>query len=221
MAIKKESKNIEEEDSLDKKIRLRKEKKTKEALDAKQKIVDDALEQKRMESIIFPYLDDLNKKLKEKNSHNFWTFPDRSGFKKMKDYNRKKIQKFMDKDPKKYADRNVVEISIITFHRSEDDSKYSFKNMGTFLGVDISVNPIDKNGKMKDKGTWGGRFVWNAEDFKTTKISFKLLEKIMKIVVDEEMSFASITGKSITRLLDKLKKNGYNLDDVLSPLAGV
>jgi hypothetical protein len=216
----KESKVIEES-SLHKRIRLRKEKEAKEALDAKQKIVYDALEQKRMESIIFPYLDSLREKLKEKNLYNFWTFPDRSGFKKIKDYNRQKMQNFVDKDTKKYADRNIVEISIITFHRSEDDSKYSFKNMGTFLGIDISVKPIDKNGKIKSRDTWGGRFVWNAEDFKTTKISFKLLEKIMKIVVDDRMSFASITGTPVTRLLTDLKKNGYNLDDVLSPLAGV
>ena len=220
MAIK-DDKPIKKESAFQKIVRERKEKEAKEASDAKQKIIDDAKEQKRMESIIFPYLDNLNEKLKEKNSFNFWIFPDRSGFKKMKNYNRKKMQEFLYKEPEKYANRNVVEISIITFHRSEDTSKYSFKNMGTFLGVDISVNPIDKNGKMKDKGTWGGRLVWNAEDFKITKMSFKLLEKITEIIVDDHTLFASLVGIPIKRLFPSFKKQGYKFDDVLSPLAGV
>jgi len=213
---------VVKEESVFKKItRLRKEKEAKEASDAKQKIVDDILEQKRTESIIFPYLDSLSEKLKEKDSFSFWTFPDRSGFKKIKYYDYQEMQKFLDKDPKKYADRNIVHLSIITYHRSKDTSKYSFKNMGTYLGASILVNPIDKKGKMKNVGSWGGKFIWNAEDFKTTKLSFKLLERIMEGVVKEHMSFASLTGTNITELLDDLKKSGYNLDDVLSPLAGV
>lgn len=219
MVVKESTKK--EESSFQKIRRLRKEKEAKEASDAKQKIIDDAKEQKRMEGIIFPYLDNLSESLKEKKSFTFWTFADRSGFKKLKDYNRKKIQEFLYKDPEKYAGRNIVEISIITFHRSKDNSKYSFKNMGIFLGVDISVNPIDKNGKMKDKGNFGGRFVWNAEDFKITKLSFKLLERVMEAVVNEHISFASITGTPIKRFIPDLQKEGYDLSDVLSPLAGV
>ena len=218
--VVKESKVIEE-DSLDKRIRLRKEKRVKEASDAKQKIVDDANEQKRMENIIFPYLDKLSESLKEKKSFTFWTFPDRSGFKKIKNYDYKEIQKFLDKDPGKYADRNIIHFSIITYHRSNDDSKYSFKTMGTFLGVSILVNPIDKNGKMKNVGSWGGKFIWKAKDFKITKLSFKLLERIMEIVVSDHMSFASLTGTNITDLLIDFKRSGYDLSDVLSPLAGV
>jgi len=220
MAIKKESKNFEEEDSLDRKIRLRKEKQAKEVLDAKQKILDDAKEKTRMESIIEPYLENLKEKLNEKKSRGFYVFPDRSGFKKIKESD-KYIEKLLQSDPKKYGGRNIAYFSIGIQEEPKKGAIISFKrDDGIHILVDIIIKPIDKNGKFTSK-QWGRRINWRNYDFKTTKLTFKLLENIMHPLVKLNYYSVSIIGESITSFIKDLEKLGYKFDDGLSPLSGV
>jgi hypothetical protein len=57
-------------------------KEAKAIQDKKNKEVADLAEKKRMANIIRPYLTKLEAQIKEKQLYKFWTFSDRSGFKK-------------------------------------------------------------------------------------------------------------------------------------------
>lgn len=211
---------VKEESSLQKRIRLRKEKEAKDAADAKQKIIDDDKEKKRMESIIEPYLDNLNEKLVEKKSRGFYVFPDRSGFKKIKESDAY-IEKLLQSDTKKYGSRSIAYFSIGIQKEPKKGAITSFKrDEGIHILVDIIIKPIDKNGKFTKTGN-GCRINWRNKDFKTTKLTFKLLENIMNSLVKSEKNCMGILGISITTFIKDLEKLGYKFDDVLTPLAGV
>lgn len=210
---------VKEESAFQKVRRLRKEKEAKEAADAKQKIIDDDKEKKRMESIIEPYLENLKEKLTEKKSRGFYVFPDRSGFKKIKESNAY-IEKLLQSDPKKYGGRNIAYFSIGIQEPPKKSDLLSFKRQGIHILVDVIIKPIDKNGKFTKK-EWGNRINWRNEDFKTTKLTFKLLESIMHPLVKLNYYSVNIMGESITTFIEDLEKLGYKFDDVLAPLAGL
>jgi menaquinone-dependent protoporphyrinogen IX oxidase len=210
---------VKEESSLQKRIRLRQEKEAKEALNAKEKILDDAKEKTRMESIIEPYLENLKEKLDEKKSRGFYVFPDRSAFKKIKESD-KFIEKLLQSDPKKYGGRNIAYFSIGIQEPPKKDDILSFKRHGIHILVDVIIKPIDKNGKFTKK-EWGTRINWRNQDFKTTKLTFKLLESIMHPLVKLNYYSVNIMGESIISFVKDLEKLGYKFDDVLSPLSGV
>jgi hypothetical protein len=214
--------SIKKEESVFQKVRrLRKEKEDKEAADAKQKIIDDELEKKRMESIIEPYLENLKENLYKKESQSFWVFPDRTGFKKIKNESDKSIEQIFQKDTKKYAGRNVVKFVISIQKDPKKGAIISFKrDHGIHILVDMIVMPIDKNGEFTAK-QWGTRFTWRNKDFKTTKLTFKLLETLMNPLVKLDYYSRTIMGESITSYIEDLQKLGYKFDDALSPLAGV
>jgi len=224
----KKNPSLPKEDSYDKFIRIREEKEAAEKKAAQQKIIDDAEEKERAHSIIFPYLDSLDAQLDAKELEGFWVFPDRSGFKKLKIAHRTEMQKIIYKDVEKYKNRKVVDFIIKTYHREGSKMKHSFLNIGTYLGVHMTVYAIDEDGKMGTGiNAWGCKYKWEVEDFKITKLSFKLLEKIMEPVVRKQKQCTSIVGTPLRNLLKDLKKlkdsNGkyYNFDDVLNPLAGL
>ena len=86
--------------------------------------------------------------------------------------------------------------------------------------INIAVFKIDVDGSFKD--SWGCTFHWKNADFKTTKFSFKLIERILIPVSKKIKTCSSIaSGTSITSLIKDLEKKGINFDDVLNPLAGV
>ena len=224
MVIKK-TKEINET-SIEKNWRLADEKKAKDKATAEQKIIDVANEQKRKEDIIFPYLDILTEQLVEKSNASFWTFPDRSGFKKIKNTNFNQMKKLTSEKSERYKNRTAVNIMIATYHRSKIDTKYAHKNIGIFLICSISVHPINSKGEITDN-VWSCTFKWNADDFKTTKFSFKLIEQMMIPIYRKQITCASLLGFPVTDVIADMKKlkdidgKYYNFDDLLHPLAGI
>lgn len=194
--------------------RLRVEKEADEKAAAKQKLIDDAKEKKRMESIVIPYIENLEKQLREKESHVFWTFPDRSGFKKIRT-SHKELQKTIYEDIKKYADRKVLAVRVIPHNDS-----WSEKH-GVYLNCAVSVYNIDKKGRIIGDNKAGCLIGWKLEDFKISKFSFKLLERIIDPIEKKKYICNAVIGIPLAFVLKNLEELGYNFDDVLSPLAGV
>ena len=227
MAIIKTPKNKNElpkllsktEKPLAKIIRVRKEKEAKEIKDLKDKELARIAEENRMEKLIIPYLDNLQKQIIEKDLLEFWTFTDEPGFKKIKGILFHDMQNFLNKDVEKYKNRKVALISF-SFHHH--DSKTTIhRKAGSYLGVSMTIFPIDKNGILNgDDNAWGADIVWKSEDFKTTKFSFKLLETILKPVGKRKKIFTSLLGFTVTFVIKELKKIKVNFDNVLKPLPG-
>lgn len=194
------------------------EKKAQDLAAEKQRLLDADEEKKRMESIVYPYLDNLKDQMDEKNVLWFWAFPDRSGFKKYKNLSYDEMQTYIKKNPEKYANRKIANFSLIMYHRSKDTS---YKEAGILFGVGIVMYPIKLNGDLDKKKAWGCDFMWTLKDFKLTKFSLKLLERVMIALADKKMTCTSLTGFPISYIIQEFKKLKYNFDDCLSPLAGL
>lgn len=70
--------------------------------------LDKIAEVNRLEKIVLPYLDKLDKKLKDKKTNYFWIFPDRTGFKKIIDTSLDRMEKLLILDiPKCSYDTHI------------------------------------------------------------------------------------------------------------------
>ena len=217
MAIIKVSKK--KEDVLEKIVRQRKEAEMRAAKKLKEKELAEIAEHKRLESIVYPYLDKLYKQLREKESMSFWTFPDRAGFKKLKNMSFDDIQKMVKSDVKKYANRKICFISILTHHRSPKDS--IIREHGILLNVIFTVFQMDDKCNLHgDIKTNGCAIRWLDEDFKITKLTFKLLETIMHPIADFKHKCSDLIGFPLGKVIADLQRKGVDFTDVLTPLSG-
>ena len=192
-------------------------KKTKEA-EAKQITYEKELTKKK--ELITEYLDQLEERLIEKKQRGFWTFPDRTGFKKIS-ASTDKIEKMLNKDYNKYIGRQIAEY-VIAFHQNKKpDSMH--KSSGLWLSVTIRMYDIkDKGGKLVLDLDKECDIAWNTDDFKISKFSFKLVERFMKPLAEKKTSCVSILGKSLKFVLDRYKKDAkIDFSDVLQPLKNI
>lgn len=196
------------------------EKREKEKQKEKQKELDIIAEKEQAIKLIVPNITTLYNQLAEKKLHSFWVFPDRAGFKKIKDLTFTKMQKFLYQDVDKYKNRNICYFSICTYHKDpkkfRDPSHY-------WLVVDLTIYHIDDTGNMigTNEEAYGCTYAWKDKDFKTTKLTFKLLETIMYPVIEKKYTNTSIFGIPITNVIKHLEKKGIDFSDVNAPLAGL
>ena len=208
------------ESSLLKRVRERKEQDDIDLKKNKEKDLEISKEKDRVRTVVIKYLDHLDEQLREKKSFDFWVFPDRSGFGKMKQKTVEYMQKLIDKDIDKYKNRNLASITICTYHNRDKGDFYEDENIRMIVG--ITILPINNKGIINgDKNPWGCTIAWSDEGFKTTKFSFKLLERILEPVALHKYSASSLTGTGILNVINALKKKGYDLSDCLNPLANI
>lgn len=165
--------------------------------------------------IISEHIAKIDQSLSEKKIYSFWTFADRSGFKKIKGMSFKEMQKSMKADVEKYKNRQICEIKINPYTTPD---KY-----GTWLVVGIWTITTDDNANMEGKGVKnnGCGIMWEEQDFKFTKFSLKLIEAIMHVIADGKHSCSSFTGFHIEKVIKDLKDKKIDLSDHLTPLAGL
>ena len=211
---------IKKESSLQKTRRMRLEKEAKEIQDKKDKAKADLEEKMRRAEIIRPYLTKLEAKIKEKNLYKFWTFTDRSGFKKIH-ASMKEIKQLVKSDIERFKRRKIAAFTISFYHNDAENTLH--RSLDIWLGVSFTVYEMDNDCRMDNPKyrAMGGHYIWKTEDFKTTKFSFKLLEEIMRPVVDEKYDCTSLMGFRVTEVIKDLKKIKVNLSDILNPLAGI
>lgn len=175
--------------------------------------------QKEIDDVIKQHLDKLDEKLGD--DIRFWTFPDLKGFKRIPMRTIKEMQEYIKKDVDKYRNRKVCEISIAFRHRSDRDS--FCRQHGIWLTASILVMGIDENGNLQGKKNFNNMCAirWEEEDFRVSKLSFKLLNKIMHLVADDKHKCVDIYGIPLHKIVADLKKKNIDLSDVLSPLAGI
>lgn len=192
---------------------------------AAEKIVKDAelkkKEYARTSKLIIAHLDSLAEQLQEKELHSFWAFPDRATFEKTNKTSVAQMEKKIKKNPKRYANRRVARIMICSHHDEKETSFYRKEDI--WLTVAINIYQINDKADMqgRDNPSWGCTFIWETEDFKITKISLRLLERIMKIVATKEITCESLVGYALHKIIKMFAKKGHDLSDLLSPLAGV
>jgi hypothetical protein len=205
-----------EEDPYHKIRRERREKEARELADKKQAEKDALKEKKRAEKVIKSYLDKLEVQIKEKNLLNFWSFPDVKGFKKIWNfYNYKQIDKVIQDDLDKYANRQVMRFHI-TFSQNESVTSLARTN-GNWFTVHMMLFEINNKGDIKNTNSC--HYAWRNGDFKITKFSFKLLETIMYPIANHIHGCASILGIPLWNVIEQLQLKGVDFTDVLKPLA--
>jgi hypothetical protein len=176
--------------------------------------------QKEIDDTIIKHLVALKEKLGENTS--FWTFPDDKKFKKL--YHGELLEEIQDrikKDVDKYKNRKIAEISICPRHKA---SKNTFvKHQGIWLTARIIVFGIDVKGKMQGRNNFNNScsIRWEEEDFLVSKLSLKLLEKIMYAVAEDKHSCLDMYGISLHKVVNDLKKKNIDISDDLSPLKGI
>lgn len=121
-------------------------------------------------------------------------------------------------DSKKYANRVLVHFTMVIVHRHTDPK--SLKKYGIHIAAKIAINKLDKNAQFSNNA-WGCDFNWESDDFKTTKFTFKLIERIMEHIVARKKTCTGLIGIPVTTVIKDLEKMGYDFTDVLNPLAGV
>ena len=197
------------------------EKEAKKIKDEKDKIKDDQNEKKRQAVIIRPYLDNLRAQIQEKDIQDFWTFTDRKGFKKFRaTYG--EVKQLLKSDKKRFQNRRIAYLTI-AFHQDEKETTMHRKN-DIWLGVSFCIWQVDEDCNMTNPTfpSTGGHVCWKSDDFKTTKFSLKLIEKIMNIVNDNKAAYTSLLGLPITWIVDDLKtKKKIDISKYLNPLADV
>lgn len=175
--------------------------------------VENTKEQK--EKIIVNYITKLRSTLKESHLQSFWTFVDRTGFKKIINIGQMDMQKVLHKNIKKYANRILCQIKINAYPKPD--------HHGTYLFINILVIYLDDEANMDSMkvDTNSCAFIWSMEDFKITKFSFKLVERMMNIVARGKHSCPSFTGFHIEKVVNDMKKKDIDISDCLNPLAGI
>jgi len=175
---------------------------------------DKKIENKNTE-IISEHVDKIIKSLKEKKIFSFWTFADRSGFKKIKGMSFKDMQKTLKSDIEKYKNRQICEIKILPYAKPD---KY-----GTWLSIGIWSITTDDEANMEGKAVKnnGCGIMWKEQDFRVTKFSLKLIEAITHIIADGKHSCSNMTGFHVEKVLKDLKGKKIDLSDHLTPLAGL
>ena len=175
--------------------------------------------QKEIDDVIKQHLDKLDEKLADDIT--FWTFPDLKGFKRIPMKTIEQMQKFINKDVDKYKNRKVCEISIAFWHRSGSD--YIKRDNRIWLTASVLVMGIDSEGNLRNKKNFNNMCAvrWEEEDFRVSKLSFKLLNEIMHVVADDKHQCVDLYGIPLSKVVADLKKKNIDISDVLSPLAGI
>lgn len=176
-------------------------------------------EENHLKELVIPYLDKLEFQLEEKQLDEFWTFPDRSGFKKIKNISFEQMKKLIKQDVEKYAERKICLVQVSFQHNKPLTSVY--RKDGILLIVTIKVYHIDNKGILNGKNiTNVSAFNWTLYDFAITKITFKLLEVIMQIIVNNQYQSIGFSGLPIQVMIKELKQKKIDISDVLVPLSG-
>ena len=175
--------------------------------------------QKEIDDVIKQHLDKLEEKLGDDVT--FWTFPDLKGFKRIHMNTIEQMQAYINEDINKYKNRKICEISIAFRHRANRDS--FLRQQGIWLTVSILVFGIDKDGNLQGKKSFNNMCAirWEEEDFRVSKLSFKLLNEIMHIVAEDKHKCIDIYGISLHKVVSDLKKKNIDISHVLQPLAGI
>ena len=175
--------------------------------------------QKEIDDVIKQHLDKLEEKLGDYVT--FWTFPDLKGFKRIQMNTIEQMQDYINKDVNKYKNRKVCEISIAFRHKASRDS--FLRKQGIWLTARVLVFGIDEKGNIQGKNNFNNvcSIRWEEEDFRVSKLSFKLINEIMHLVSEGKHKCVDIYGISLHKVIADLKKKNIDLSDVLSPLSGI
>lgn len=159
------------------------------------------------------HLDKIDTYLEKNKLFSFYYFPDEKGFKNKISGD---IEKIIKKDVDKYKERSVARISICTNHR--EPNSLPMKH-GILVTIQIIIFKIENNGKLKQFDNNGIVVRWEEDDFNTGKLSFKLIERLMRIVYSKRYSRGSESlGTKLSKMVGEIKKKGIPIDDVLEPL---
>lgn len=176
------------------------------------------LEVVRMGDFIRPYMNVLKLQLLQINKnkiYKFWTFSNDAQFKKNTKLDYFGMQKYVKTNKIKYQNQKIASFTI---DLKDDSKRFSWHDRNTWINVKIIIFHMDNECNMSTIPAWGVNLIWTSNDFKTTKFSFALIQNIMQIIINNKYIFNNFTEVKITKALEILHTNNYDLSNLLFPL---
>ena len=175
-------------------------------------------------SKINEYLDKLKSNITEKKLYNFWCFPDDKGVKnRIDDLNPTQIEEMIKKNINKYKGRVICNIRIVLNHRKPDSLTMKAKtrqgvSMPIYMHGQIMCFKIQDTGNIKQIPKSGIMIRWEEEDFKFSKFSLKLIDRLMRIGASKKYYCVETFGCQLSFIVKELREEKIKIDDVLEPL---
>lgn len=214
------NKVVEKEHPFDAIVRKRKEKELAEQQAKIQEELNAKKEEERKHKIIYNYMEKLAPKFKELFGK------DSNGYRVWVDAPSKKITKppkyfrdLLDKSPEKYKDKKYAEIYLKPHHKDHGKQTGLFRDPDTWIDCNIKVFKVGKNGKWT--ATYGCKWTWRTDDFKVSKFSFKLINKLIEVVSNNIYTCGQLSGEPLSFMIKNMKKRGVKFGELLQPLTGV
>lgn len=156
------------------------------------------------------YAEDLQKKLKERKLEFFHIMADRADFKPIKESSRKELEEKFQKRIQHYKKKLVGEVSVmINIPEHKDDFLF-------IVSLSISIMTVNKEGKLdmsRDKA-WTNRFTFYQEDLRETKITLKLIERLIRLTAKQVVRTDPLGGMRFSRLQKELTRLKVRLEDM-------
>ncbi|MGL5934543.1 MAG: hypothetical protein ACRCZI_02855 [Cetobacterium sp.] len=218
----KKSEPTKPESSLARRTRERKEREATAKETKKQEEIKAKKEEDRKHKIIYKYVDKLSEKLKEKfnnydgytNGYRIWVDKPNAKLSKPLNY----YQDLLKKKPEKYKDKRYAEIYVKCYHKEHGKPTLLFRDPDTWIDASIKVFTV-KNEKWV--ATLACKWTWRTDDFKLSKFSFKLMNKLLDVINKDIYTCGHLAGEPLSFMIKNMEKRGVDFGDLLQPLANV
>lgn len=160
------------------------------------------------------FIEKLDKTLKEKKLTSFWVFPYKKGFTKHIMSDTRLEYDIIKKDLDKYKGKRAADVTIMTFSKRKKNMDRDTK---IYIILSIKIFKINDKGNLISEST-STTTNWKEEDFKTSKITMKLIEHLTKLTYKEDITTGGLFGIPFTYVINKLHKKNIEIDDLLEPL---
>ena len=146
------------------------------------------------------YLDKLEKKLEKKNLEEFWILVDRDDFKPIKDLSDKELKDKIKKKINYYAGKRIAHVTIFVKNKES-----SIKANDSLVHLVFGIRKISKTGLLVNVAE-SLKILYYKDDLENKKITFKDVQRFMKLCADGILNSSVIGGIKYSKLMDKLKE---------------
>jgi hypothetical protein len=104
----------------------------------------------------------------------------------------------------KYRDKLVAKISILMPYKNKKD--ILFEDLGIYVFISITFYNIDKKGKISKEPIREVTVSWGDKDFKISKPTFKIIDKIIELGFKNKVSTLGPTGSPFSGLVKTMNR---------------
>jgi hypothetical protein len=147
------------------------------------------------------YLTELDKKLEERELHNFWVMSGSKSFKPIKNVRVRDIKAMLADRVEHYKNKRIAEVDVWMNPKKIDTG-------GFVMSIKVVVCQISEEAEIERRpyDTWGVCVNFYPEELRMTRFSLKMVEVFMRLAHNKTLVTDTLNGMRYTNLLKKLKK---------------